>query len=126
MIYYRCLGGLENVTSSELHKKIEVLFPNIKGRSRLFGYDIELESEDLEFYINSYDEKEYKIDISTKKEEHLLLILSSLKQKLIELKGEFDLVYFKEDDEGHQISKDLIYFDNRPGLLPINGMTSSQ
>ena len=116
MNYYRCLGSLENVISSELHEKIKILFPNIKGRPRLFGYDIELESEELEFYINTIDEKEYKIDISTKNEENLLAILNSLKQKLIELEGEFDLVYFKEDDDGNQISKDLIYFDNRSTL----------
>lgn len=114
MSYYRCLGGLRNVISKELHKEIETIVPEIKGRPRLLGYDIEYEGVDCEFYINTYDEEYYQIDISMNKQGDFLSLLKDLRNILIKLECTFDLVYFQEDDEGGQISKDIIFFDNRP------------
>ncbi len=112
MNIYRCLGSIKSVNPEILHKGIKNFVPNIKGRPRIFGYDIELESEELTFYINTYDEKEYKIDISATGKEKLFLILEPLKELLIKSNSKFDLIYFKEDTEGNQVSEEYVYFQN--------------
>jgi len=112
MNMYRCLGSIKSINAEILHNGIKGFVPNIKGRPRLFGYDIELESEELTFYINTYDEKEYKVDISTIGKEKLFLLLEPLKELLIKSNSKFDLIYFREDTEGNQVSEDYIYFQN--------------
>ncbi len=110
---YRCLGCIKNVTSNDLHNEITNILPNVKGRPRLFGYDIEFESDDFSLYINTYDEKEYQLDISMENKDNLFYLLDLLKKALLKLNTIFDLVYFIENENDEQISDDCIYFNNR-------------
>lgn len=110
MNVYRCLGGIKNVNSEELHHEMINIIPDIKGRPRLFGYDIEFDDGNFSFYINTYDEKEYQIDICVPDEAFLFHLLHSLKEALIKLQAVFNLVYFIENEDGEQISDDF-YID---------------
>ncbi|MBA6316895.1 hypothetical protein [Cellulophaga baltica] len=103
---------MKGINSENLHNKITEILPAVKGRPRIFGYDIEFESTELEFYINTYDEKEFQIDITTSNENKFFDIMEKLKNILIEMNGLFDLVYFKEDKDGNQKTDDKVFFNN--------------
>ena len=111
-MYYRALGGIKNIESTEVHQRLKAVIPAIKGRSRLFGYDIEYEGKDLEFFINTYDEIEYYIDISSPYLDKLLPILNGLTNLLIDLNACFDIIYFMEEEDGTEISLECLFYDS--------------
>jgi hypothetical protein len=108
---YRIVGEILNIPPKKLVEKLIHLYPDLKHKPRVIGYDIELEKKDLTLHINTYDEKEYNIDaLLLCDKEELLLFLENLKGQLELLNVAFDLIYFEEDDDGEQTSSDCLYW----------------
>ncbi len=108
---YRIVGEIKDVPAESLAKELEKIYPNIAYRPRIIGYDIELVEGNIELFISSYNEKEYNVDIAlTADQEELIVFLETLKKQLLTLGVYFDLLYFEEDEEGEQTSKDYLFW----------------
>ncbi|MEO1054107.1 MAG: hypothetical protein AAFX87_25945 [Bacteroidota bacterium] len=108
---YRVGGNISKVDPMDLVNSLKNVFSDIKYKARVFGYDIELNREDLELYINTYNEDEYNVDITLNtNEKELLALLEKIKNALLNLNIPFDLGYYFEDDDGNQTSPDYPFF----------------
>ncbi|WP_108867400.1 hypothetical protein [Aquimarina aquimarini] len=112
---YRVGGTVLNVEPQKIVEKLLVSYSDLKYRPRIFGYDIKLEREEFELYLNTLDEKEYFLEVTFyKSEKELLLLLENLKHSFLSLGLKFDIWYCLEDEKGDEISPEIIYFNNHP------------
>ncbi len=110
---FRVGGTVTNILPEKLVASLSDQFSQLKGRPRIFGYDIELVEDQFELYINTLDEIEYQIQINfIGIESDLKLLLEKVKISLLNLDLQFDLVYYEEDEDGNQLSEDKEYFTN--------------
>lgn len=113
---YRVIGFLKNVPPDRLVNELLKTYPQLKHRARIFGYDIELYRDNLELFIQTYDELEYNIDLAYKgSEEDMLSFLTTLKNILVIFEKPLELSWFEEDEDGNQLSPEHNFFDNNIG-----------
>lgn len=111
---YIATGTIKNVDGELLFNKLKVSITDLKGKARVFGYDIELENDLLEFYINTYDEVEYQIDISSSDLEVLLRTKELVQRSLVDMNVMFDICYRIEDEDGEELESDIDCFYHNP------------
>ncbi len=110
---YRIGGTVLDIEPQVLVKTLLRSYPDLKGRPRIFGYDIKLERDELELHLNTLDEKEYFLEMTFyKSETELLLMLENLKSSFLSLDLKFDIWYNLEDKNGKEISDEIIFFTN--------------
>lgn len=110
---YRVGGTVLNIEPQRIVEKLLVYLPDLQHKPRIFGYDIQLERDDFELYINTLDEKEYFLEITFyKSEKELLVLLENLKKSFLSLDLKFDIWYCQEDEEGNQITSEISFFNN--------------
>ena len=110
---YQIGGGVLNVKAQVLVEELLPLFPELKHRPRIYGYDIELIRGNLELYINTLDDIDYSLEATfrgVKKE--LLSLLTILRDVFLSLGLKFHIWYCEEDDQGNTLSEEVIFFDN--------------
>lgn len=108
---YRVGGGILSSEARVLVGKLLPLFPDLKHRPRIYGYDIELIREDFELYLNTIDNKEFVLEISFFKEKkELLSLMTILRDVFLSLDLIFDIWYCEEDE--NTLSDEVIFFDN--------------
>lgn len=112
-VEYQVGGSVLNVKANILVEKLIPLFPDLKHRPRIYGYDIKLIRHDFELYLNTLDEIEYSLEITFyDKEKELLSLITVLRDALLSLGLKFHIWYCKEDEDGNALSDEVIFFDN--------------
>lgn len=110
---YQVGGRVLNIKAQVLVDRLLLLFPDLKHRPRIFGYDIQLIRNDFELQLNTFDELEYSLEITFYGcEEELLSLITNLKEAFLSLKLKFHIWYCEEDAEGNALSDEVIFFDN--------------
>ena len=92
-------SGTIHKEGKHLLKALQKLAPEIKGRPRLFGFDISFEDEEVEIYINSYDDLEFNIEISTSDFSVLVKYMEIVKKACEKLKCQYDITYSNSEED---------------------------
>lgn len=110
---YQVGGSVFNGMTEYLVKELLKVFPQLEHRPRVFGYDIQLILDDLELYLNTFDENTFSIEATFLGEEKdLLSLLRKLRDVFLSLGLKFHIWYCMEDEEGKSLSEEIIFFDN--------------
>ena len=112
---YQIGGSVLNVKAQVLVRELLPLFPELKHRPRIYGYDIELIRKDLELYLNTLDDIDYSLEVTfCGVEKELLSLMTILRDVFLSLGLKFHIWYCEEDEEGNALSDEVIFFDNHP------------
>lgn len=105
---YKGGGLLYDVSPTVLYEALLKDFVGINCKARIFGYDFDYAKDDFELYISTSDEKEYFIHIDYKGTElDLKGLLNKLKEIFKELSSNFELIYYRVDENGNALSEDV-------------------
>jgi hypothetical protein len=120
-MYYKIAGIIQYKDEKYLRGDIVAeallpIWPKLKHRPRIFGYDIRLEQDDLEIDIETTDEIQYFIGIylKIKTKEELLNLLEKMKTQLLSINTQFTLDYYQTTEDGDELEDEIEYYENFP------------
>ncbi|MFK7048828.1 hypothetical protein FLACOL_01504 [Flavobacterium columnare] len=105
---YKASGVIFDTSPKILNEILIRIYPKIKSKARIFGYDFEYIDEIVEFFINTTDEKEYYLHIDFNGEyKEMNDLMLKLEKMLLENAILFDIGFYEKDINGNQISNDI-------------------